>query len=140
LIKTAMDDGAPLFVYTTRDGAASLALRDVYDDIYLDAFTNNRVSISGFYDHAVEKTWRVDPALQANVRQINPQLLTTNGRGLLKERFDAIKSGIMDGQYLPPIHVSPMAGGFYPVVNGNHRLAVAREMKLETVPVLIFQE
>lgn len=140
LIKTAMDDGAPLFVYTTRDGAASLALRDVYDDIYLDAFTNNRVSISGFYDHAVEKTWRVDPALQANVRQINPQLLTTNGRELIKERFDAIKSGIMDGQYLPPIHVSHMAGGFYPVINGNHRLAVAREMKLETVPVLIFQE
>lgn len=140
LIKNAMDDGAPLFVYDTTSGTKSLALHDVPDNIYLDAFTNTRVDVFRFYQHDVIKTWKVDPAHQANVMQVDPQLLATGRQVLVKERLNAVRAGITKGQYLPPIHVRARAGGFYPVVNGNHRLAVARDLKLETVPVLIVGE
>lgn len=140
LIKTAMDDGAPLFVYDTSQGAKSLALHDVYDKIYLDAFTNNRVDVFRFYQHKVINTWKVDPAHQANVMQVAPRLLASRRQELVENRLKSIKDGITEGQYLPPIHVRPQIGGFYPVVNGNHRLAVARELKLETVPVLIVRD
>ena len=80
------------------------------------------------------------PAPQPNVVHVSPQLLTASRKDLITERLDAIKSGIIDGQYLPAIDVKPLTGGFYPVVNGNHRLAIARELELETVPVLIVGE
>lgn len=136
-IREAVEDGTPLFIYETANGSKSIALHDVYDGIYLDALTNLRVSVFRFYNHATLKTWRVDPALQANVMQVAPQRLNPGRGELIQKRLDDIKSGITEGQYLPPIHVRELENGAYPVVNGNHRLAAALDMQLETVPVLI---
>lgn len=69
--------------------------------------------------------------------QVAPQRLNPGRGELIQKRLDDIKSGITEGQYLPPIHVGKLENGAYPVVNGNHRLAAALDMQLETVPVLI---
>lgn len=137
VIASVVEDRTPLFIYQTGKGSNSIALHDVYDGIYVDAFTNMRVSAFRFYNHATLKTWRVDPALEAGVLQVAPQRLAAGRGQLIQKRLDEIKAGIREGQYLPPIHVGELANGAYPVVNGNHRLAVAIEMQLETVPVMI---
>lgn len=137
VIASVVEDRTPLFIYQTGKGSNSIALHDVYDGIYVDAFTNTRVSVFRFYNHATLKTWRVDPALEAGVLQVAPRRLAAGRGQLIQKRLDEIKAGIREGQYLPPIHVGELVNGAYPVVNGNHRLAVAIEMQLETVPVMI---
>lgn len=137
VIANVVEDGTPLFIYQTGKGSKSIALHDVHDRIYVDAFTNTRVSVFRFYNHATLKTWRVDPAIEAGVLQVAPQRLAAGRGQLIQKRLDEIGAGISEGQYLPPIHVGELANGAYPVVNGNHRLAVALQMQLETVPVLI---
>ncbi|MBU2897826.1 ParB/RepB/Spo0J family partition protein [Vibrio hepatarius] len=77
------------------------------------------------------KTWLTgDPAtLYADTDKV----IADRSASYDNERLENIRNGFNQGHYLPPIDVR-WDNGVFKVINGNHRLKVAREMGMESIP------
>lgn len=61
----------------------------------------------------------------------------SNPNAMESERFALLVEAIRKVGFLQPICVRGIAGGVYEVVDGHHRLAAARELKMEKVPCVV---
>ncbi|MEQ7919051.1 ParB/RepB/Spo0J family partition protein [Xanthomonas sp. WHRI 1810A] len=136
-IEMWLKEGAPVFLYETSTGRKSLVLHVVDEKIFQDLFTDAKVYFSRHYNHQTLGTWKVPPAIEEQIRQVKLDELLAGRSHLSSDRLSNVREAIMEGQHLPPIKVRPPSHGLYSVVDGNHRLEVARNLGLETVPVQI---
>lgn len=136
-IEMWLKEGAPVFLYETSTGRKSLVLHVVDEKIYQDLFTDAKVYFFRHYNHQTLGTWKVPPAMEGQIRQVKLDELLAGRSQLSSDRLSSVREAIIEGQHLPPIKVRPPSHGLYSVVDGNHRLEVARNLGLETVPVQI---
>lgn len=136
-IKMCLNEDMPVFLYETSSTAKSLALFDAEEKAYRNLLTNAKVYFFRYYNHETLGTWKVPTTFKGGVMQVDPGKLIAGRSKLDAERLASVREAIVEGQNLPPISVKARPDGQYSVVDGNHRLAVARELGLETVPVQI---
>ncbi|MDF2640833.1 MAG: chromosome partitioning protein ParB, partial [Pseudomonas sp.] len=98
---------------------------------------NSTVRFGAHYDHRALKSWAVEnEASRADVSRLAIKQVTPGRSALEPERLKSVKDAIESGAYLPPLDVRKTAEG-YKIINGNHRLQAAIELKLENVPVIV---
>lgn len=136
-IRLCLDEGIPVFVYETSSGSKSLALHVADEKVYRNVFTDTKVYFFRHYNHRSLGTWKVSSAGEEQIKQVTLNELLPGRTHLSPDRLANVREAIVEGQLLPPIMVRPPSHGLYSVIDGNHRLAVARELGLETVPVQI---
>ncbi|WP_284193150.1 hypothetical protein [Vibrio zhanjiangensis] len=125
------DFDGQIYKYETADGEITyLGKQDgEYIDLKNDqTWQPRRYSVVG--PNAI-KTWLTgDPAtLYADTDKV----IADRSASYDNERLENIRNGFDQGHYLPPIDVR-WDNGVFKVINGNHRLKVAREMGMESIP------
>lgn len=136
-VRAEVEAGADIRVYVRRNGSRTLVRRDSADMSYIDLADNTTVTLEPQYDFRVIKTWKAaDRDVAETITQL-PVSSVVSGRATLDgQRLASIRKAIENGAPLPAIQVRKNVQG-YSVLNGNHRIQVARELMLETVPAKI---
>jgi hypothetical protein len=129
--------GADIRVYVRADGSSTLVMRDVFENIFIDLATNKAIVRVSHYNYRESGRWRVaNEASHSNLTYLEVNQVISPRASLDPERLASVKDAIENGAYLPPIDVKKTAAG-YSVINGNHRMQAALDLKLGTVPVVI---
>lgn len=132
-----IESGGEVRIHVRRDGSRTLIKRDSADHIFVDLADNSTVRFGAHYDHRALKSWAVEnEASRANMSRLAIEQVTPGRSVLEPERLKSVKDAIESGAYLPPLDVRKTAEG-YEIINGNHRLQAAVELKLENVPVIV---
>lgn len=136
-VRAEVQAGADIRVYVRRNGSRTLVRRDSTDMSFIDLADNTTVTLEPQYDFRIIKTWKaVDQDAAETVTQLPVSSIVSERLTLDSERLISIREAIEGGAPLPAIQVEKSAQG-YSVINGNHRIQVARDLMLETVPAKI---
>ncbi|MDB6143188.1 MAG: hypothetical protein JWP80_2232 [Pseudomonas sp.] len=130
-------DGVEIRVLNRWNGTKTLVRKDSVEDFFIDLSNNKTVQVGSRYDYRVLKSWRVEnEAAKPNVIRVPPNQIEPTRTTLVAGRLASLREAIENGTYLPALDVRKTPTG-YGVINGNHRLQVALELGLETVPVIV---
>jgi hypothetical protein len=132
-----IEAGAEIRVHVRKDGSRTLIRKDTSEQIFIDLADNTTARLEACYDYRVLKSWLVEnEAARSGLIRLAVNRVTPGRAVLDPHRLSRVREAIESGIYLPPLDVRRVGGG-YQVVNGNHRLQAAIELRLEHVPVII---
>lgn len=80
-----------------------------------------------------------NPERPIMVRLDRLDFLRRNPQYLTPRQMESLKKSIERDGFLAPIVAKPGKNGRYTVISGNHRVLAAREVAIESVPVVIFR-
>ncbi|WP_426143861.1 ParB/RepB/Spo0J family partition protein [Pseudomonas sp. DWP3-1-2] len=130
-------EGADIRVHVRADGSHTLVMRDAFENIFIDLATDKTVAMVSHYNYRELGRWRVaNEASHTNLTYLKVNQVISPRASLDSARVSSVKDAIESGAYLPPIDVKKTGAG-YSVINGNHRMQAALDLKLGTVPVVI---
>jgi hypothetical protein len=136
-LRANIEDNVPMHIYKKKDGSEGLVVRDTEAEIYADAFNNGTVYFGKTYDYKLIRTWEVG-AESGSGTIVNIPLgsLIVSRPAMDPARLRSIRKMIQEGIPLPAVKVRKTAGT-YEVIDGNHRVTIARQLELETAPAII---
>jgi hypothetical protein len=135
-LRAELLDGTPIYFYTRKDGSKGLVMHDVWDKLYTDAFNNGTIYVGKTYNYKALGTWLTDSDDTRLVVNIPLGKLNLSREKTITSRLESIREAIEEGIPLPPVEVRK-SGDFYNVINGNHRVNIADQLELQTVPAII---
>ena len=136
-MRAEVSAGAEIRVFTRGNGSRTLLRRDSQDGRLIDLADSSVVTLESQYDYRVLKSWKVAEHDAAGpVVQVPLQSVAVARDTLDPARLASVRNAIESGTPLPAIQLEKTASG-YSVINGNHRLQIARELKLDSVPAKI---
>ncbi|HEX8543128.1 MAG TPA: ParB/RepB/Spo0J family partition protein [Pseudomonas sp.] len=137
-MRAEISAGAEIHVHVRKNGSKTLLRKDSDQSSYIDLATNKKVDLVPHYDYRTLKTWKVSGEAGANagVTELPVSAISLDRTSLDPPRLASVKAAIENGAYLPAIKVAK-TGNVFSIVDGNHRLQAALDLKLEKVPVII---
>lgn len=116
---------------SSKDGKQTFLVKEGQDRFNIE--NNNTWYVPDNYDYKVSKTWGTGKEGQkfASIDKF------TSGRdtsSLDADRLASATAGIENGNLLDPIKVQRNSDGTFSIIDGNHRLQAAKNLRLENIP------
>lgn len=116
---------------SSKDGKQTFLLKE--DSERYNIENNATWHVPDNYDYTVSKTWGTGKDGQ-KLESIDKFNSGRSESSLDAKRLASATEGIQNGNLLDPIKVKKNSGGTFDILDGNHRLQAAKNLRLEKIP------